>query len=64
MSADEIATSLASVKPPPQRGEVLHFKDGFTVINDSYNSNPAALLSMVQTLVDGAAGSRKIRRCG
>ena len=60
MSADEVAKSLATVEPPPQRGEVLHFKDGFTVINDSYNSNPTALLSMVATLVEGAGSSRKI----
>ena len=53
MTVDEIAHSLKTVAAPPQRGEVLRFKAGFTVINDSYNSNPAALLSMVETLVDG-----------
>ena len=61
MTAEEIAASLASVEAPPQRGEILRFANGFTVINDSYNSNPAALISMVQTLVDGAPGAgRKI----
>ena len=56
-----IAEALSTVTAPPQRGEVLHFKAGFTVINDSYNSNPDALLSMVKTLVDGGkAGGRKI----
>ena len=60
MTVDAIAESLQTVEPPPQRGEVLHFKDGFTVINDSYNSNPAALMSMVKTLVDGSADRRKI----
>jgi UDP-N-acetylmuramoyl-tripeptide--D-alanyl-D-alanine ligase len=61
MSVDEIAKSLATVQPPPQRGEVLHFAGGFTVINDSYNSNPDALLSMVDTLVNGSpAGARMI----
>jgi UDP-N-acetylmuramoyl-tripeptide--D-alanyl-D-alanine ligase len=61
MSADEIAESLKSVEPPMQRGEVLHFKEGFTVINDSYNSNPAALLGMVETLVEGGQfATRKI----
>jgi len=60
MSPDQIAKSLETVQPPPQRGEVLHFKDGFTVINDSYNSNPTALLSMAATLVEGAGSSRKI----
>ena len=59
MSASDIATSLANVAPPPQRGEILRFARGFTVINDSYNSNPAALISMVQTLVDGASGAKR-----
>ncbi|MEP6788215.1 MAG: Mur ligase family protein, partial [Acidobacteriota bacterium] len=60
MTAEEIASSLRSVAAPPQRGEVLHFKHGFAVINDSYNSNPTALMSMVETLVDGAGARRKI----
>ena len=61
MTVNEIAASLHTVVPPPQRGEVLHFANNFTVINDSYNSNPAALLSMVRTLVDGCHnGGRKI----
>ena len=61
MSARSIATSLANVSPPPQRGDVLRFAAGFTVINDSYNSNPHALLSMVDTLVSGSSiGSRRV----
>ncbi len=59
MTAEEIAASLHTVAPPPQRGEVLHFADGFTVINDSYNSNPTALLSMVKTLVEGGASANR-----
>ncbi len=59
MTPAMIATSLASVEPPPQRGEILRFAKGFTVINDSYNSNPAALISMVQTLVDGAGTAKR-----
>ncbi len=56
-----IAEALSKVTAPPQRGEVLHFKAGFTVINDSYNSNPDALLSMVTTLMDGGkTAGRKI----
>jgi len=59
ISVEQIAESLASVEPPPQRGEVQHFKDGFTVINDSYNSNPSALLSMIETLVEGSTGAKR-----
>ncbi len=60
MTVDQVAESLGSVAAPPQRGEVLHFKAGFTLINDSYNSNPTALISMIETLVEGAGARRKI----
>lgn len=60
MSAQEIADALGTIAPPPQRGEVLHFREGFTIINDSYNSNPAALLGMVQTLIDGRGDAKRL----
>jgi UDP-N-acetylmuramoyl-tripeptide--D-alanyl-D-alanine ligase len=47
-----IADALRSAKPPRMRGEVLNFAAGFTVVDDSYNSNPRSLLSMVRTLAD------------
>jgi UDP-N-acetylmuramoyl-tripeptide--D-alanyl-D-alanine ligase len=53
MNVRDIASALGSVAAPPQRGEVLHFASGFTVINDSYNSNPSALLSMIETVIEG-----------
>jgi UDP-N-acetylmuramoyl-tripeptide--D-alanyl-D-alanine ligase len=59
MTAGEIAERLASVAPPPQRGEVLHFAGGFTVVNDSYNSNPDALISMIRTLIEGSSGAKR-----
>ena len=34
------------------RGEVLEFAGGFTVVDDSYNSNPRSLLSMVRTVAE------------
>lgn len=61
MTASRIAEALSAVGPPPQRGEVIRFTEGFTVLNDSYNSNPDALLKMIATLVEGAPkGARKI----
>jgi UDP-N-acetylmuramoyl-tripeptide--D-alanyl-D-alanine ligase len=61
MNAKSIASALSAVSAPPQRGEVIHFAAGFTVINDSYNSNPDALLSMVETLVNGSSiGARRV----
>jgi UDP-N-acetylmuramoyl-tripeptide--D-alanyl-D-alanine ligase len=65
ISLRQICEALETVQPPPQRGEILHFREGFDVINDSYNSNPAALLSMVEMLIGGAANAtRKIVLAG
>ena len=55
-----IANALRSVKPPKMRGEILNFAAGFTVVDDSYNSNPRSLLSMVRTLAE--AGDKVKRR--
>lgn len=61
MTPEAIASQLETMTAPSQRGEIVRFKKGFTVINDSYNSNPDALLSMVDTLVEASPeGSRKI----
>lgn len=47
---DSIAVALEQGKPAPHRGEVLHFEAGFTVVDDSYNSNPQALQGMIKLL--------------
>ncbi|HEY3102869.1 MAG TPA: UDP-N-acetylmuramoyl-tripeptide--D-alanyl-D-alanine ligase [Pyrinomonadaceae bacterium] len=47
-----IAEALSSAKPPRMRGEVLDFAAGFTVVDDSYNSNPRSLISMVHTVAE------------
>jgi UDP-N-acetylmuramoyl-tripeptide--D-alanyl-D-alanine ligase len=54
-----IANALRTAKPPRMRGEVLEFAAGFTVVDDSYNSNPRSLLGMVGTL---AEASEKVKR--
>ena len=42
------------------RGEVLDFAAGFTVIDDSYNSNPKSLLNMVRTMAEGGSGRKRL----
>src|SRR5215510_3586591 len=59
ITPEEIARALKSAQPPKMRGEVLDFAAGFTVIDDSYNSNPRSLMNMVRTMVDG--GQRRKR---
>ncbi|HEU4933569.1 MAG TPA: Mur ligase family protein, partial [Pyrinomonadaceae bacterium] len=57
---EEIAKALKSAQPPKMRGEVLDFAAGFTVIDDSYNSNPRSLLNMVRTMVEGGQSGKRL----
>lgn len=59
MPPEAIAEALHTVAPPPMRGEILHFAAGFTVIDDSYNCNPRSLVSMAQTLAEGANATQR-----
>ena len=56
----EIAAALAGTSAPKMRGEVVHFTGGFTIIDDSYNSNPRALFEMVSTVCASRESTRKI----
>jgi UDP-N-acetylmuramoyl-tripeptide--D-alanyl-D-alanine ligase len=55
---------MKQLKPPPGRGELLNFADGFQVLNDSYNSNPAALEAVIQFLKKVPDQKRKILVAG
>ena len=55
----EIAEALATAAPSQMRGEVLRFAEGFTVVDDSYNSNPRSLLSMGEAVAQGGEGVRR-----
>ena len=59
-----ISETLAQVKPFSGRGEILHFADRFCVINDSYNSNPASLVAMIEVLKSVSDYQRKILFAG
>lgn len=59
MKAEEIARALEGVTPAKMRGEVIDFAAGFTVVDDSYNSNPRSLLGIVHTLAEGGARARR-----
>lgn len=53
IAPDVIASALATARPSEMRGEVVDFAAGFSLIDDSYNSNPRSLLSMARSLVEG-----------
>jgi UDP-N-acetylmuramoyl-tripeptide--D-alanyl-D-alanine ligase len=60
LSPDQIARALSTAKAPKMRGEVLDFAAGFTVIDDSYNSNPRSLINMVRTVVEGGKTKKRL----
>ena len=57
---EEIAAALKTARPPKMRGEVFDFAAGFTVIDDSYNSNPRSLLNMVRTMAEAGRGRKRL----
>jgi UDP-N-acetylmuramoyl-tripeptide--D-alanyl-D-alanine ligase len=60
MSAEAIAGALSTARPPKMRGEIVDFAAGFTVIDDSYNSNPRSLLNMVRTMAEAREGQTRL----
>jgi UDP-N-acetylmuramoyl-tripeptide--D-alanyl-D-alanine ligase len=64
LDMEQIVESLRHLRQAQMRGQVLHFREGFTVIDDSYNSNPRALMQMIETLSRIPRYSRRILIAG
>jgi len=60
---DTAAAAIASLTPGDKRGQVMEVA-GATILNDSYNSNPEALRSMIRTLAARPATGRHILVAG
>jgi UDP-N-acetylmuramoyl-tripeptide--D-alanyl-D-alanine ligase len=60
---DEAVAALALLTPGDKRGQVIEI-GGATILNDSYNSNPEALRSMIRTLSARPAEGRRILVAG
>jgi UDP-N-acetylmuramoyl-tripeptide--D-alanyl-D-alanine ligase len=60
LTPEQIASALGTAQPPKMRGEVFDFAAGFTVIDDSYNSNPRSLLNMVRTMAEAGQGRKRL----
>jgi UDP-N-acetylmuramoyl-tripeptide--D-alanyl-D-alanine ligase len=54
---DAAIAALESLTPGDKRGQLIEIA-GATILNDSYNSNPEALRSMIQTLASRQAKRR------
>jgi UDP-N-acetylmuramoyl-tripeptide--D-alanyl-D-alanine ligase len=61
---DEACAVLPTLRSPAMRGELLRFSNGAALINDSYNSSPAALQAMTALLAATPGFRRRILAAG
>lgn len=61
---EEIAERAAGISPVAHRGVVSRFQEGFTLIDDTYNSNPRAVQRMIEQLDTTPGFQRKILVAG
>ena len=64
VGVEEAKRVFPSLTPADKRGEVVRFEDGFTVINDTYNSSPTALTALTQLLAATPGYQRRIVAAG
>jgi UDP-N-acetylmuramoyl-tripeptide--D-alanyl-D-alanine ligase len=56
--------AIGEMQPEKMRGQVIKFREGFAVIDDSYNSNPRALAEMIRFIGKVPGFQRKILVAG
>src|SRR5882724_3494303 len=64
IGAAEAQSVLRTMRAPSMRGELLRFSNGAALINDSYNSSPAALHAMTALLAATPGFQRRILAAG
>jgi len=64
IGAEEAQSVFRSLHAPAMRGELLRFSNGAALINDSYNSSPAALHAMTTVLAATPNYRRRILAAG
>ena len=64
IGAEDAQRVFPQLQPADKRGEVVKFAEGFTVINDSYNSSPTALNALAELLAATPGFSRRILAAG
>jgi UDP-N-acetylmuramoyl-tripeptide--D-alanyl-D-alanine ligase len=64
MAVEQILERIGTLRQAAMRGRILAFKDGFTLIDDSYNSNPRALMQMIEVLAVVPSFKRRILVAG
>jgi UDP-N-acetylmuramoyl-tripeptide--D-alanyl-D-alanine ligase len=64
VGASDAKKVFPTLVPADKRGEVVRFAEGFTVINDTYNSSPTALNALAELLAATPGYQRKILAAG
>ena len=64
IGAEDAKRVFPSLTPADKRGEVVRFEEGFTVINDTYNSSPEALKALLQLLAATPGYQRRVAAAG
>jgi UDP-N-acetylmuramoyl-tripeptide--D-alanyl-D-alanine ligase len=64
IGAAEAQSVFRALRAPSMRGELLRFSNGAALINDSYNSSPAALQAMTELLAATPNYHRRILAAG
>jgi UDP-N-acetylmuramoyl-tripeptide--D-alanyl-D-alanine ligase len=64
IGAAEAQTVFRAMRAPSMRGDLLRFSNGAALINDSYNSSPAALHAMTALLAATPGFQRRILAAG
>jgi UDP-N-acetylmuramoyl-tripeptide--D-alanyl-D-alanine ligase len=60
----EVQRAFRGLRTPAMRGELIRFTNGFALINDAYNSSPAALQAMISLLAATPGYQRRILAAG
>jgi UDP-N-acetylmuramoyl-tripeptide--D-alanyl-D-alanine ligase len=61
---EEIAERVAALKPASRRGEVWRLRNGVTLVDDSYNSNPRALQCTLEAVAAEQGCTRRLAVLG
>jgi UDP-N-acetylmuramoyl-tripeptide--D-alanyl-D-alanine ligase len=64
IGAAEAQSAFSTLRAPAMRGELLRFSNGAALINDCYNSSPAALQAMIELLAATPNYRRRILAAG
>jgi UDP-N-acetylmuramoyl-tripeptide--D-alanyl-D-alanine ligase len=64
IGANQAQSVLRGLRTPAMRGELIRFTNGFALINDAYNSSPAALQAMIHVLAATPGYQRRILAAG